>query len=231
MGFNLKKLKGRLLGFVAGIILFSLLAEKSRQLVGEDASSKSGQFTWINCFDMGSGSLACLAKEGVKFYVYNVRAGHVERVRQRAYDVAYSNALNEDLNVKTAVKQAEKAGAKAAKVATRQASRITGPVMAGGWDFFEALYYGGTLMEGTARGLGTLTGTYVGGLEGEKQLGRIGFLIGSHLGSWFGGRVGLMAYDIIDGIRFLMSEYLVTAEVIEDASAEHSENAYSYSDL
>ena len=57
-------------------------AEQCRQLVGEDSSSKSGKFTWINCFDMGSGTLACAAKEGAKLYVYNLRAAHVESTRR-----------------------------------------------------------------------------------------------------------------------------------------------------
>jgi hypothetical protein len=99
------------------------------------------------------------------------------------------------LSGNAATKQAKKAGDKAAKMTSRQASRIIGPILSLGWDFFEALYYGGTITEGFMRGSGTLLGAYVGGFRGEQTLGRLGYLIGSQFGNWLGGRVGLMLYD------------------------------------
>ncbi|KAH9318860.1 hypothetical protein KI387_020629, partial [Taxus chinensis] len=198
------KRRVRVMLFVAGLIVLSMTAEKCRQLVGENMSSKSGKFTWINCFDMSSGTLACAAKEGVKLYVYNIRAAHVERARQRAIQIALNDAISGGSSVSVASKQAQKAGDKAAKLATRQAKRIIGPILSSGWDFFEALYYGGTVTEGCMRGTGTLVGAYMGGFQGEQSLGRLGYLIGSQFGSWLGGRVGLMFYDVIDGVHYLM---------------------------
>lgn len=201
---DIQNRKVQLLLFVGGLAILSMTAEQCRKLVGEDSSSKSGKFTWINCFDMGSGTLACAAKEGAKLYVYNLRGAHVESTRQRAIENALNEALSGGLNVNAATKQAQKEGAKAAKLASKQAKRIIGPILSSGWDFFEALYYGGSIIEGCMRGIGTLFGAYGGGFQGEQRLGRVGYLVGSQLGSWFGGRVGLMFYDIINGAQYLM---------------------------
>ncbi|CAK9137643.1 unnamed protein product [Ilex paraguariensis] len=179
-------------------------AEKCRQLVGEEAASKSGKFTFLNCFDGGSGTLACAVKEGVKLYFYSIRSAHVERSRNQAIETALVDALSQGLNPNDASKQAQKEGAKAAKLAKRQAKKIIGPIISSGWDFFEAIYYGGTMTEGFLRGTGTLFGAYAVGFLGEERFGRFGYLVGSHLGSWVGGRAGLMVYDVVNGVKYLL---------------------------
>ncbi|KAF8401335.1 hypothetical protein HHK36_012269 [Tetracentron sinense] len=201
---DFQKKRVQLLLSIAGLIVLSITAEKCRQLVGEDASSKSGQFTFLNCFDMGSGTLACTVKEGVKLYFYNIRASHVEVARHKAIETALTDALSQGLSSKDAAKQAQKEGAKAAKLVSRQAKRIIGPIISSGWDFFEAIYYGGTMTEGFMRGTGTLCGAYAGGFVGEQKLGRFGYLVGSQLGSWTGGRIGLMLYDVVNGVHYLL---------------------------
>ncbi|KAL5209864.1 hypothetical protein ABZP36_005487 [Zizania latifolia] len=210
-------------------------AEKFRELVGKEAASKSGQFTFINCFDMGSGSLACTAKEGIKLYVYNLRTAHMELVRQRAIEKALADAVTEGLTPAEAAKQAQKVGAKAAKAAARQAKRILGPVISSGWDFFEAMYFGGSMTEGFLRGTGTLFGTYVGGFHGLVSMARrgwgswaTGYLAGSHLGSWAGGRIGLMIYDIINGLNYMLQFVKPEYESPSYASEESSEYADNY---
>lgn len=185
-------------------MIFCFAAEKCRELVGQEAASKSGEFTFLNCFDGSSGTLACLVKEGVKLYFYNIRSLHVERARNQAIETALTDALSQGLAAKDAAKQAQKEGAKAAKLATRQAKRIIGPIISSGWDFFEALYFGGTMTEGFLRGTGTLFGAYSVGFIGEQRFGRFGYLLGSHLGSWVGGRIGLMVYDVVNGVHFLL---------------------------
>jgi hypothetical protein len=55
---------------------------------------------------MGSGSLACTAKEGIKLYVYNIRTMHMERVRQQATEKALADAVSEGLTATEAAKQA-----------------------------------------------------------------------------------------------------------------------------
>lgn len=165
---------------------------------------------------MGSGSLACGVKEGVKLYFYNIRAAHVEKARLRAIEIALTEAVSEGLSASDAAKQAQKAGAKAAKLATRQAKRIIGPIISSGWDFFEAIYYGGTITEGFLRGIGTLIGTYAGGFQGEQRLGRFGYLVGSHLGSWVGGRIGLMVYDVINGVHYLIQFAQTVEDIVSD---------------
>lgn len=174
-------------------------------MVGENASSQSGKFTFLNCFDMGSGSVACGVKEGVKLYFYNIQSAHVEMARHKALETALADAVSQGLSAKDAAKQAQKEGAKAAKLAKRQAKRIIGPIISSGWDFFEALYYGGTIAEGFLRGSGTLFGAYAGGFLGEQRLGRFGYLVASHLGSWVGGRLGLMIYDVVNGVHYMLS--------------------------
>ncbi|CAN6469078.1 unnamed protein product [Victoria cruziana] len=217
---DIQKRRVQLLLFVTGLIALSITAEKCRQLVGEESSSKSGKFTFLNCFDMGSGSLACGVKEGVKLYVYNMRSTHVERIRQKAIEDGLNEALSGGLSVKEATKQAQKQGAKAAKLATRQAKRITGPIIASGWDFFEAIYYGGSMTEGFLRGTGTLAGTYAGGFQGEQRLGRLGYLVGSHVGSWVGGRIGLMIYDVINGVNYMLQFVAPEGDTSYEASYE-----------
>ncbi|KAF8387750.1 hypothetical protein HHK36_026405 [Tetracentron sinense] len=207
-------------------------AEKCRQLVGEEASSKSGQFTLLNCFDMSSGTLACTVKVGVKHYFYNLRSAHVEKVRHQTIENALTDALSQGLSVKDAAKQAQKEGAKAAKMASRQAKRIIGPITSSGWDFFEAIYYGGTMTEGFLRGTGTLFGAYAGGFLGEQRLGKLGYLAGSHMGSWVGGRIGLMVYDVVNGVNYLLqfvqTEETTVHETPAYESSDTPEDSYGY---
>ncbi|XP_057792174.1 uncharacterized protein LOC131009008 [Salvia miltiorrhiza] len=204
--------------FIVGVIALSITAEKCRQWVGEEAASKSGQFTFLNCFDGSSGTLACAVKEGVKLYFYNIRSRHVESRRNEAIEVALADAITQGMSATDAAKVAQKEGAKAAKLATRKAKRIIGPIISSGWDFFEAVYYGGTLTEGFLRGTGTLFGTYYVGFIGEERFGRFGYLVGSHLGSWVGGRIGLMVYDVVNGIHFMMQFIQADTQGHEDAS-------------
>lgn len=197
---------------VAAIVALSFTAEKCRQLVGEEGSSQSGKFTILNCFDMGSGTVACAVKEGVKLYVYNIRSSHAERARSHAIESALVDAVAQGMSPTDSAKHAQKEGEKAAKLASRQAKRIIGPIISSGWDFFEAIYYGGTLTEGFLRGTGTLFGTYAGGFFGEQRLGRLGYLVGSHMGSWVGGRIGLMIYDVVSGVHLLL-QFVQTGEI------------------
>ncbi|KAL1809484.1 uncharacterized protein LOC108193868 [Daucus carota subsp. sativus] len=208
--------------FLSGLIILSFSAEKCRQLVGEEASSQSGKFTFLNCFDGSTGTMACAVKEGVKLYVYTIRSSHVERARHKAIEAALVDALSQGLNAKEAAQQAQQEGKKAAKLATRQAKRIIGPIISSGWDFFEAVYYGGTMTEGLLRGTGTLFGTYAVGFLGEQKFGRVGYLLGSHLGSWVGGRVGLMVYDVANGISILL-QFTETIETISSDGISESE--------
>ncbi|KAF8098285.1 hypothetical protein N665_0269s0011 [Sinapis alba] len=212
--------------FAIGIVALSITAEKCRELVGEEAASKSGQFTFLNCFDMSSGTVACAVKEGVKLYFYSIRSIHVEKARNIAIEKALHEALVKGMAANEAAKDAQNAGAKAAKTATRQAKRIIGPIVAAGWDFFEALYFGGTLTEGFLRGSGTLVGAYSGGYVGEQRFGRFGYLVGSHLGNWIGARVGLMVYDVVNGLNFFLETYQ-SGESYEDQSTYKTEETQS----
>ncbi|GAB4835678.1 hypothetical protein Ancab_000588 [Ancistrocladus abbreviatus] len=227
MDLHLEKKRVRILLFVAGIIALSITADKCRHMVGEQASSKSGSFTVLNCLDMGSGTLACVVKEGVKMYFYNLKNTHVEIARNQAIESAMVDAMSQGKTVKDAAKQAQKEGKKAAKLATREAKRVIGPIIASGWDFVEALYFGGTLAESFLRGSGTLVGTYVGGSLGEQRLRSFGYLVGSHLGSWVGGRIGLMIYDVVNGINFLL-QFAQTGE--NDSYGISSESSAGYMD-
>ncbi|KAJ4878351.1 hypothetical protein Rs2_43369 [Raphanus sativus] len=224
MDFRSRKVQFLL--FAIGIVALSITAEKCRELVGVEAASKSGQFTFLNCFDMSSGTVACAVKEGVKLYFYSIRSIHVEKARNVAIERALHEALVKGMAANEAAKDAQSAGAKAAKVATRQAKRIIGPIVAAGWDFFEALYFGGTLTEGFLRGSGTLVGAYAGGYVGEQRFGRFGYLVGSHLGNWIGARVGLMVYDVVNGVNFFYETYQ-SGESFEEQSTYKTEEAES----
>lgn len=180
---------------------------------------------------MGTGTLACTVKESVKLYVYSLRSAHVERARLQAIEKALTDALKEGLAATDAAKQAQKVGAKAAKLASRQAKRILGPMISSGWDFFEAVYFGGTMTEGFLRGTGTLLGTYAGGFHGEQRMGKLGYLMGSHLGSWVGGRVGLMVYDVVNGVNFLLQFVQPEDEYSSSEESEYkTEEKFYYND-
>ncbi|ESQ29715.1 hypothetical protein EUTSA_v10023634mg [Eutrema salsugineum] len=226
MDFRSRKVQFLLLAI--GIVALSITAEKCRELVGIEAASKSGEFTFLNCFDMSSGTIACAVKEGVKLYFYNIRSIHVEKARNIAIEKALHESLVKGMAANEAAREAQNAGAKAAKLATRQAKRIIGPVVAAGWDFFEALYFGGTLTEGFLRGSGTLVGAYAGGYVGEKRFGRFGYLVGSHLGNWVGARVGLMVYDVVNGVNFFFETYQSGETFEEQSSYETSVDQSSY---
>ncbi|KAK3034601.1 hypothetical protein RJ639_033556 [Escallonia herrerae] len=193
--------------FMTGIVVLSFTAEKCRQLVGEESSSKSWteRFAFLNCFDMSYGTMACLIKECVKLYLYCIRAVHVHKVRDEATKAAVREVLSRgDQSFEEAVNRASQVGNAAAKQASRQVKHIMGPIVSSGWDIFETLYVGGTLWEGIIRGIGTFFGAYSGGIIGEGKLGWVGFLVGSQLGSWVGGRIGLMAYDVGNGVQYLL---------------------------
>lgn len=172
-------------------------------MTGEETSSQSSKFSIFDCLDMGSGTMGCAVKEGVKMYSNNLRSTHIKKASLVATEGTLAEAMSGGLSPDEAAKAAQKAGTKAAKVATKQADRLIGPLASAFWDFFEAMFYGGSLNEGTVRGVGTLFGTYAGGSLGEQWLGKLGYLVGSQLGSWFGGRVGVMVYDVLNGIHFL----------------------------
>ncbi|XP_058743038.1 uncharacterized protein LOC131615876 [Vicia villosa] len=209
---DVQKRRIRLFVIVAAVIALSITAEKCRELMGEEGSSQSGKFTILNCFDMGSGTVACAVKEGVKLYFYSIRSTHVEKARQRAIETALVDAVSQGMSPTDSANHAQKESKKAAKLASRQAKRIIGPIISSGWDFFEAIYYGGTLTEGFLRGTGTLFGAYGGAYMGEQSLGRIGYLVGSHMGSWVGGRIGLMIYDVVNGVHLLL-QFVQTGEI------------------
>ncbi|KEH24488.1 transmembrane protein, putative [Medicago truncatula] len=200
-----KKKRDWFLLFVSAIIILSIAAKKCRELVGKNTSSKSGKFTFLNCFDMGSGTLACGVKESVKLYANNIRSSHVEKARDNAILSALVDAASQGMPPTDSEKYAQKEGAKAMKLATHKANRVIGPIISFGWDFFEAVYHGGTFTEGFLRGTGTFFGTYSGGFMGEQILGRFGgYLVGSQLGSWVGGRIGLMLYDVVNGVHYII---------------------------
>ncbi|KAL8264935.1 hypothetical protein R6Q59_023065 [Mikania micrantha] len=197
------KRKFQFLAFVVGYASLSSIAGLCRYKAGT-TPSQTGKFSIFDCFDGGSGTLICGVKESVKLYTNNIRAAHVELARNKAVESSLADALSQGIASKAASKQAQKAGDKAAKVANKNANRILGPIVSSGWDLFEVIYHEGYVTEGVLRGAGTLFGTYVVGFLGEERFGKIGYLVGSTLGSWIGGKIGLMAYDVANGISFLL---------------------------
>lgn len=198
-------MKLQLLSLCAFVIL-SFTAEKCRELVGEESSSKTGKerFTFLNCFDMSYGTLACILKEVVKVYLYYVRAVHVHKVRIEATQRVVKEKMSQGQSFSEATKLARQVGDAMARKASVQVKHVMGPIISSGWDLFETLYVGGTLTEGMVRSSGTLIGAYAGGIIGEGNLKWFGFLVGSQLGSWVGGRIGLMVYDVGIGVQSLL---------------------------
>ncbi|XLR23151.1 hypothetical protein S83_051051 [Arachis hypogaea] len=159
-----------------------------------------------NCFDMGYESLACSVKESTKLYFHSLRAAHIEKAKTKQIKFALTDTKSQGMAQSLAEKHAEKEGAKAAKLALQKAQCVIGPMISVGWDFYEVVYYGGSDAEGGAiREGGSLFGSYVGGFFGEQRLGRLGFLMGSQMGSWFGGRIGLILYDTVNATHFLIN--------------------------
>ncbi|WOH01545.1 hypothetical protein DCAR_0520929 [Daucus carota subsp. sativus] len=187
---------------ILGVILLSFTAEKCRQLVGGEASSKSWteRFTFWNRFDMSYGTIAWITKELLKAYLFYIRAVHVQRIRTEATKAAITEYIEQDQNLD--IMAAKEKGKAAAKQAYRQLKHVTAPALSSLWDVFETLYVGGSFAEGVTRGIGTFLGAYAGGIYGEGKLNWIGFLVGSQLGSLAGSRIGLMIYDIGKGIQF-----------------------------
>ncbi|CAN1161611.1 hypothetical protein LINPERHAP2_LOCUS24025 [Linum perenne] len=204
---DFQKRRVQLLAIIVAVIALSIAAEKCRELMGEDSSSQSGKFSIFYCFDMSTGTLACSVTQAAKLYVYNLRSSHVERVRNTAIEKAIHDAMQQGVSAKDVAMQAQREGTKAAKLAMRKTRRIVGPIVSSGWDFFEAVYYGGSVTEGFLRGSGSLVGAYGGGFMGEEKVGRVGYLVGSQLGSWVGGRVGLMVYDVVNGVGYLVNGF------------------------
>lgn len=174
--------------------------------MGEEHSSRSRteRFTFINCFDTRYGTIACIFKEMIKLYLYYVRAVHAENVRGQVFEKALLDKFSKGQNMDQAMTGAREEGNAAAKRASRQAKHVMGPIVASGWDLFETLYVGGSLAEGLVRSGGTFIGAFAGGLAGEGKIGWLGSVMGSQMGSWTGGRIALMAYDVGIGLQYLL---------------------------
>ncbi|KAA8549087.1 hypothetical protein F0562_000771 [Nyssa sinensis] len=201
--------------FLVGIVALSIAVKKCQQLVGKESSPKSWteSFKISNCFDMKYGTIACIVKEIVKLYLFYIRSVHVQKVREEATEAAEADLKKEisqgqQISSEEASKLAREKGNAAAKRASQQITHITGPLMASGWEIFETLYLKGTLTEGIIRGIGTFVGAYTGGMIGEGNLKWGGFVVGSQLGSWVGGRIGLLAYEIGTGVEHLLRSLL-----------------------
>lgn len=82
------------------------------------------------------------------------------------------------------------------------------------------------MTEGLLRGTGTLFGTYAIGFLGEQKFGRVGYLVGSEFGSWVGGRVGLMVYDVVNGAGVLLQFTEVAETITSDNIAESEAKEY-----
>ncbi|CAI9104893.1 OLC1v1003684C1 [Oldenlandia corymbosa var. corymbosa] len=186
-----------------------IAAEKSRQLTGSLDSSTGGmtrkeRFTFLDCFDMRYGTLACLLKEVIKFTLYYIRAVHVHKVKTSATQKSLTDNLSKGKTLEEAINSARQAGNASARRASLEVKHIIVPLMTSVWDLIETLYVGGTPAEGTVRCISGFIGAYGGGLIGEGDAGWLGFLLGSQMGGWVGGRIGLMAYDTWNGVLHLI---------------------------
>ncbi|KAL0311464.1 UNVERIFIED_CONTAM: hypothetical protein Sangu_2441100 [Sesamum angustifolium] len=192
---------------LTGILVLSFLAEKCRQLRGVEHPSRSPteRFTFTNCFDMRFGTMACLLKEIIKLYLYYIRALYVQKARTEAAENALAENLSKGQDFDHSVAVASKQGKAATRRASRQAKHVMGPMASAGWDLFETMYMGGSSAEAIVRSCGTFVGAYSGGIAGEGKMGWLGFVVGSQVGSWIGGRIGLMGYDIWDGVQYLLN--------------------------
>ncbi|KAH8966072.1 hypothetical protein BDL97_03G005300 [Sphagnum fallax] len=179
-----------------GFLVLHLFSMQARQYVGDQSASKTGKFSMWDCFDLNVGSIVCVTKEAAKLYTNSFQAGLVEQAKQKAYHSALQSALAQGMVRKEAERQSQKLARAAGKEKSQQARRISGPLFAAVWDTFEVLYYGGSFVEASMRASGTLSGTWFGALEGEKRMGRVGYLVGGQIGSWVGSRLALMVYDI-----------------------------------
>ncbi|KAG0555446.1 hypothetical protein M758_12G173000 [Ceratodon purpureus] len=239
---QVKQQRLRNFGFwMAFIVVFSLLhlgAKEARKQLGDEIASKTGKDDFGDCLDMGFGSLTCAVKQGSKMYTNNFRASIVEHTKQRAYHVALQSAISDGLAMSEAARKAQQIADIAAKVKKEQARRIIGPVFAAVWDGLEVLYYGGSFAEVSIRATGTLCGTWWGGILGEDRLGKVGYLIGTQVGSWAGSRIALMTYDIVKAIQLItleVKEFVTGEDENEDVGKEAvseeyiTENAYQSS--
>ncbi|CAM6049396.1 unnamed protein product [Sphagnum compactum] len=179
-----------------GFLVLHLFSMQARQYVGDQSASKTGKFSMWDCFDLNVGSIVCVTKEAAKLYTNSFQAGLVEQAKQKAYHSALQSALAQGMVRKEAERQSQKLARAAGKEKSNQARRISGPLFAAVWDTFEVLYYGGSFVEASMRASGTLSGTWFGAFEGEKRMGRVGYLVGGQIGSWVGSRLALMVYDI-----------------------------------
>lgn len=220
-------------GFWTGfVILFCLLhlgAREARRQLGDESASKTGKDEFGDCLDFGLGSLTCAVKQGSKMYTNNIRATIVERSKQKAYHVALQQAISDGLAMSDAARKAQTVAEVAAKAKTKQARRISGPVFAAVWDALEVIYYGGSFAEVSMRATGTLCGTWWGGVVGENRLGRVGYLIGTQVGSWAGSRIALMSYDIAKAIQLItleVKDFVTGADENENVAEETKSEEY-----
>ena len=73
-------------------------------------------------------------------------------------------------------------------------------------------------------------------VQGENRLGRVGYLIGTQVGSWAGSRIALMSYDIAKAIQLItleVKDFITGAdenEKVGELDTSLSEEEYIISD-
>jgi len=66
-------------------------------------------------------------------------------------------------------------------------------------------------------------------MQGENRLGRVGYLIGTQVGSWAGSRIALMSYDIAKAIQLItleVKEFITGADENESVAEENRSEEY-----
>jgi len=68
--------------------------------------------------------------------------------------------------------------------------------------------------------------------QGDNRLGKVGYLIGTQVGSWAGSKIGLMCYDIAKAVQLVSTEvqefFTGTVENGENYGENNGENTGEY---
>ncbi|KAG9148927.1 hypothetical protein Leryth_024948 [Lithospermum erythrorhizon] len=105
-------------------------------LLGKVIFRVGQRFTFLNCFDMKYGSIACIVKELIKLYLYYIRAVHIHKVRDEATKKSLEEHLARGKSSENAIKAARATGKAASRRASLQWKHVMGPLLSAGWDLF-----------------------------------------------------------------------------------------------
>ncbi|XP_022769521.1 uncharacterized protein LOC111313050 [Durio zibethinus] len=188
------------------VLIIVFTAKKCRELYDDEQAIHKTRPQQYNCFDMKTGSAACIARNVLKSYY--LTKYNLEPEQRNKPEVPFVSKYNMAPYVGSGWDMLE-------SLYSRQ--RPKGEAISKAIGAFIGDHVGSYVAEKHVGG-----GPGVAENVGAWNKGRLAFMSGSLLGAYLGGEVGVMAYDIYDGFDHLCN-YLFHHQGEKSPSSNHQE--------